>query len=91
MTYSAHFRKKVLSVSEKEGLSFTSISKKFNIGRNTIFSWPKKLHPQKHSDKKAIKIDPDTLRQDVIEYCDAYQNARAERLGVSRSGIQKST
>jgi transposase len=89
MTYSVHFRKKVLSVREKEGLSFTSISKKFNIGRNTIFSWTKKLHPQKHRDKKAIKIDPDKLRQDVIEYSDAYQYERAERLGVSRSGIQR--
>ena len=89
MTYSVHFRKKVLSVREKEGLSFTSISKKCNIGRNTIFSWTKKLHPQKHRDKKAIKIDPDKLRQDVIEYCDAYQYERAERLGVSRSGIQR--
>lgn len=89
MTYSVHFRKKVLAVKEKEQLSFSGISKKFNIGRNTIFSWTKKLHPQKHRDKKAIKIDRDKLVQDVKEYRDAYQYERAERLGVSRSGIQK--
>jgi len=89
MTYSVHFRKKVLSVKEKEGLSFSAISKKFNIGRNTIFSWTKKLQPQKYRDKKAIKIDPVKLAQDVMEYSDAYQYERAERLGVSRSGIQR--
>lgn len=89
MTYSVHFRKKVLAVKEKEQLSFSAISKKFSIGRNTVFSWTKKLHPQKHRDKKAIKIDRDKLVQDVKEYRDAYQYERAERLGVSRSGIQK--
>ncbi|MBN8523109.1 MAG: transposase [Rickettsiales bacterium] len=89
MTYSVHFRKKVLAVKEKEQLSFSAISKKFNIGRNTVFSWTKKLYPQKHRDKKAIKIDRDKLVQDVKEYSDAYQYERAERLGVSRSGIQK--
>ena len=31
MTYSVHFRKKVLAVKEKEQLSFSAISKKFNI------------------------------------------------------------
>lgn len=89
MTYSVHFRKKVLLVKEREKLSFTVLSKKFNIGRNTIFSWTKKLYPQKYRDKKAIKIDSDKLVQDVKEYKDAYQYERAERLGVSRSGIQK--
>ena len=89
MTYSVHFRKKVLAVKEREQLSFSAISKKFSIGRNTVFSWTKKLHPQKHRDKKAIKIDSDKLVQDVKEYSDAYQYERAERLGVSRSGIQK--
>lgn len=89
MTYSVHFRKKVLAVKEKEQLSFSAISKKFNIGKNTVFSWTKKLHPQKHRDKKAIKIDYDKLAQDIKEYSDAYQYERAERLGVSRSGIQK--
>lgn len=89
MTYSVHFRKKVLAVKKKEQLSFSATSKKFNIGRNTIFSWTKKLHPQKHRDKKAIKIDYDKLIQDIKEYSDAYQYERAERLGVSRSAIQK--
>ena len=66
MTYSVHFRKKVLAVKEKEQLSFSAISKKFSIGRNTVFSWTKKLHPQKCRDKKAIKIDRDKLVQDVF-------------------------
>ena len=87
MTYSVHFRQKVLSVKEKEKLSFTAISKLFNIGRNTVFTWTKKLHPEKHRNKKQVKIDLDRLQQDVEEYRDAYQYERAERLGVSKSGI----
>lgn len=88
MTYSVHFRTKVLRIKDKEGLSFSEISKLFNIGRNTVFTWTKKLHPEKHRNKKQVKIDLDRLRQDVEEYKDGYQYERAERLGVSKSGIQ---
>ena len=70
MTYSVHFRKQVLTVEEKEQLSFSAISKRFSIGRDTVFSWTKKLHPQKHRDKKAIKKDRDKLVEDVKEYID---------------------
>ena len=69
-------------------MSYTAISKLFNIGRNTVFTWTKKLHPEKHRNKKQVKIDLDRLQQDVEEYRDAYQYERAKRLGVSKSGIE---
>lgn len=89
MTYSVHLRKKVLAIKDKEKLSFAKISERFGIGKNTIFSWTKRLHPLKHRNKPPTKIQTDQLKIDVDKHSDSYQYERAERLGVSRSGIQK--
>nr|WP_230597823.1 hypothetical protein [Orientia tsutsugamushi] len=37
MTYSIYFRKKVLDIKEREKISFESVSKRFVIGKNTVF------------------------------------------------------
>ena len=87
MTYSVHFRKKVLSIKEKEGLSLEVVSKRFNLSKNTVFVWTKKLFPQRYRVKGATKIDMERLKLDIQEYSDAYQYERAKRLGVSQSGI----
>ena len=42
MTYSIDFRKKVLAIKEQEKMSFASISKRFGVGKNTVFVWTKK-------------------------------------------------
>jgi transposase len=89
MTYSIDFRKKVLAIKEKEKMSFESISKRFGVGKNTVFVWTKKISPLKNRNKTPTKIPIDRLKEDVVQYSDAYQYERAERLGVSRSGIQK--
>ena len=47
MTYSIDFRKKLLAVKEKENMSFESISKRFGVGKNTVFVWTKKISPLK--------------------------------------------
>lgn len=87
MTYSLHFRKKVLSVKEKEGLSFAAISRKFCISKNTVFLWTKNITPKRHRNKPPSKINTQKLKEDITQYSDAYQYERAERLGVSQSGI----
>lgn len=89
MTYSIDFRKKVLAIKKKEKLSFESISKRFGVGKNTVFVWTKKILPLKNRNKTPTKIPIDKFKEDVERYSDAYQYERAERLGVSRSGIQK--
>lgn len=89
MTYSIDFRKKVLAIKEKEKMSFESVSKRFGVGKNTVFVWTKRLSPLKNRNKASTKILIDKLKEDVMQYSDAYQYERAERLGVSRSGIQK--
>jgi transposase len=87
MTYSIDFRKKVLSVKKKEGLSLAAISKKFAISKNTVFLWTKVITPKKHREKPPTKINTNQLKEDIAQYGDAYQYERAERLGVSQSGI----
>ena len=87
MTYSVHFRKKVLSVKEKEGLSFAAISTRFAISKNTVFLWTKNITPKKHREKLPTKINTKKLEEDIAQYSDAYQYERAERLGVSQSAI----
>ena len=55
--YSMHIRKKILSIKEKETLSFVKIGKRFGISLNTIFQWTKRLKPKIKREKRAIKID----------------------------------
>ena len=87
MTYSLDFRKKVLKVKEREGLSFSQVSNRFDIGISTIVRWSKNILPQPSRNKPATKIDMPALKRDVEKYPDAYQYERAIRLGVSKSGI----
>ena len=87
MTYSLHFRKKVLAIKEKEKLSFDAIAKKFNISRAAIFRWSKNIEPQKTRDRKPTKIDMEALKKDIELYPDSYCYERAKRLGVSPTGI----
>jgi transposase len=68
MTYSIDFRKKVLSVKKKEGLSLAAISKKFAISKNTVFLWTKVITPKKHREKPPTKINTNQLKEDIAQY-----------------------
>ena len=87
MTYSVDFRKKVLSVRTKEGLSFSQTAKRFCVGIASIVRWTNKIEPQKTRQKPATKINMETLKKHIEDYPDAYQYERAFALGVSASGI----
>jgi transposase len=87
MTYSVHFRKKVLAIKDKEKLSFDATAKKFNISRAAIFRWSKNIEPQKTRDRKPTKIDMQQLKKDIELYPDSYCYERAVRLGASPMGI----
>lgn len=88
MTYSIDFRKKVLKIKDKAGLSFTAIAKRFDISKATVFRWSKKIELQKTRNKKAVKIDMEALKQDIKLYPDSYCYERAARLGASTTGIR---
>jgi transposase len=87
MTYSIDFRKKVLFIKEKEGLSFAQVAKRFGVGVNSVFLWSKSIEPKRTRHKAPIKIHNDILLEDINKYPDAYMYERAKRLGVSTAGI----
>ena len=72
---------------EEEQLTFASAAERFGIGKNTVLLWSKDIEPKKTRNKPAIKIDREALKKDIETYPDAYQYERAQRLGVSKSGI----
>jgi transposase len=88
MTYPISFRKKVLEIKKKEGLSYEEVSRRFSLSKNTVFRWSKRLEPQMTRNRKATKIDMDALRRDIEKYPDSYCHERARRFGVSRTGIR---
>ena len=88
MTYSVHFRKKVLKIKDQEKLSFEATAKRFSISKTTIVSWTKNIEPQRTRNKKPIKIDMELLKKDIELYPDSYCYERAQRLGASATGIR---
>ena len=87
MTHSIDFRRKVLSVREKEGLTIAEVAERFCIGIASVVRWLNRVEPHRTRYKPATKIDRIALARDVSEYPDAYQSERAIRLGVSEKGI----
>ena len=62
MTYPVSFRKKILKIKDKEGLSFAELTEKFNIFKAAIFRWSKKIEPER---QKWSKIDARDLKNDI--------------------------
>ena len=86
MAYSLDFRRKVLSVREKEGLTIAEVAARFDVGMASVTRWVKNIH-RKPQGFRQRKIDLEVLRQDVRDYPDAYQYERAKRLGVAQNAI----
>lgn len=87
MTYSSDFRRKVLSVREKENLTIAQVAARFCVGVASVVRWIKHPEPKRTRNKPATRIDMDALARDVLDYPDAYQYERAGRLGVSEKGV----
>ena len=87
MTYDIRFRSHVLKIKEQEGLSFAGVAKRFGIGKQTVFSWSKRLEAKKTRVKKPTKIDMEALKKDIEDHPDSYQYERAARFGVTQTGI----
>jgi len=87
MTYSTDFREKVFEIKEGKNLTYEETAYLFGIGISTLVRWKNGLVPKGTRNRRATKIDPNVLREDVKQYPDSYQYERAERFGVSRSGI----
>ena len=87
MSYSLDFRRKVLSVRERDKLSFREVSDRFSVGVASVVRWSKRIETKPYVRLKIRKIDPVLLARDVEAYPDAYQSERAERFGVSCKAI----
>lgn len=86
MTYSLHFRHKVLREREAEGLTILETAERFRVGVASVTRWLKEVKPKKHGHRRR-KVDQNALEQDVRDYPDAYQHERAERFGVCQNAI----
>lgn len=86
MSYSEHFRKKVLAKLE-EGYSIRAVALQFEIDKNTILSWKKRIEIKRTRPRAPSKIENDRLRADVEQYPDDYQYERAKRFNCSKSAM----
>lgn len=86
MSYSIHFRKKVLAKLD-EGKSIREVAAQFEIDKNTILSWKKRLEIKTTRPRKPSKIDDQALKDDVEQYPDDFQFERAIRFNCSKSAI----
>ena len=80
MSYAEHFRKKVLAKLE-EGYSIRAVAAQFEIDKNTIVQWQKRIEIKRTRPRKPSKIDNDALRADVEKYPNDFQYERATRFG----------
>ena len=86
MTYSIDFRRRVLSIRKKEGLTLERTARRFGVGRASLCRWLKRPEPDRSGPRKR-KIDPAALARDVRQYPDAYRHERAARFGVAANAI----
>ena len=87
MTYSIDFRRKVLEIKERDGLSFKQAAALFGVAKSSVQRWTERIEPCRSRNKPATKIDMELLEQDVGLHPDAYQYERAGRFGCSQRGI----
>ena len=88
MTYSVDFRKKVLKIKKEEKLSYREVSSRFCISRSAVVRWNKRLEGTNKRTKPWKKLNQKSLKRDIEEFPDSYSRERAERLGISPSGIR---
>ncbi len=87
MTYSADFRKHILTVKHEEKLTYAATAERFRIGTTTLVRWEQGFIPQFHRHRQPNKLNLEALLKDVEEHPDAFQSERAERLGVASRTI----
>lgn len=85
--YSLDFRKRVLEMKNKAGLTEEETCKRFGICRKTLHNWKQRINPHLKRNKPATKIDMEALRADVKKYPHKYQYERAQMFGVSAWAI----
>ena len=86
MSYEEEFRKKVLQIKSKHGLTIEETARLFEIGKSTVQRWLQRVKSLK-STGRPRKLCLEALKRDVDAYPDGYQYERAQRLGVGQNCI----
>jgi transposase len=89
MTYPISFRRHVLAVKDREGLTFAEAAERFSVGIASLVRWSARLEPKRYERRAPGKIDLAALAQDVRDDPDAFQHERAARFGVTQKAIWK--
>ena len=87
MTYPISFRRHVLALKEREGLTFAQTADRFAVGIASVMRWSGKLKPKPYRQERGLKIDLDALALDVRDHLDAYQYERAAWFAVTPKAI----
>ena len=87
MTYPLKFRQQALAVRKKENLTFKQTAERFGVGIATVMRWHKNPQPVIKRHKPATKINMELLAEDVVARPDDFLYERAERFGVTGTGI----
>ena len=77
MTYGVEFCRHVLSVREKEGLSFTETAARFSVGVASLTRWTRQVEPKLYDRRKGLKVDLEKVAQDVRDHPNDDQYERA--------------
>ena len=86
MTYSLDVRRKVLDGRDRDRLSIAQVAERFAVGKASVMRWLKRIE-RKPSGFRRRKLEVEALAADLRDYPDAYQRARAVRLGVTQNAI----
>ena len=86
MAYSLDFRRRVLSVRAKDGLTIAEVAARFSVGIASVVRWIRDIQ-RKPSGPRQRKIDLAVLLKDIEDHPDAYQYERARRLSVAQNAI----
>lgn len=68
MSYSEHFRRKILAKLE-EGYSIRAVAAQFEINKNTIVEWKKRIEIKKTGGVSKSMLKKSRLNFDKIEKC----------------------
>lgn len=86
MTHPLKFRRHVMNIREREGLTYEQTSSRFNVGIASLTRWNNNIKPKDYVRVKR-KLDIEKLKEDVKNNPDDFQYERAKRFGVCPKAI----
>ena len=86
MSYPLEVRRHILSVREKEGLTYKQTAQRFGVGTASLARWSKRLE-RKTPEGRPRKIDLEHLHAHVRSHAAATLDERTAHFGVTRNAV----